>query len=60
MFSDGRIFESNIDEALHDYKIALAWVQSEGGNPVTAMMEQGYTEKEAMFIHDLYLSNLTK
>jgi hypothetical protein len=60
IMSDGMIFEGNIDEAMYDYKIALAWTQSEGGNPVVSMMEQGYTEKEAIFIHDLYLSRLTK
>jgi len=49
------ITEKNIDEAMHEYKLALAWVQAEGGNPVNSMMEFGYTYKEAVFIHDKYL-----
>ena len=54
------ITENNLDEAIQDYKIVLAWVQSEGGNPIVGMMEHGYSEQEAKFIADKFLESLKK
>lgn len=54
------ITKDNLDEAMHDCKLALAWVQLEGGNPVVALMDCGYTYEEAVFIYDKYLEGLKK
>jgi len=54
------ITDDNFDEAMHDYKLVLAYVQSEGGNPIVGMMEHGYTEEESRYIADEYLKRLTK
>jgi len=42
------------EEAMHDYKLVLACIQVEGGNPIISMMEQGYTESVARYIADQY------
>ena len=48
------INDINYDEAFHDYRLALAWVQSEGGNPLTSLMEHGYPEAVAIHIINEY------
>ena len=58
--NNNKIDDIDYDTAFHDYRLALAWVQSEGGNPLTSLMEHGYTEAVARHIINEYIERYQK
>ena len=48
------------EDAMHDYKLVVASMAIEGGNPIVSMMEQGYTESIARYIADKYIGENSK